>query len=107
MKTPVLTWEQQQVQAPPVMRMPVEEPVTVHHFAGVAVVKMEALMERRAVIGQLRNLASKIWPIVDQHLIRSLLLHERFDLSAPNAVKHGFHLMGFCHGNYTAGLDTN
>lgn len=75
MKPPVLTLEQQEL-APPVVRMLIEEPVAFRHVAGVHIVKMEALIQRRAVISQLHHGPSKVWALVDRHLMRPCVLQE-------------------------------
>lgn len=68
-----------QVLATPVVRVLVEDPVTVHHVAGGDVGGAETLQQGGAVVGQLNHLASELWPLVDHHPVGALvLLREMF-----------------------------
>lgn len=68
-----------QVLASPVLRVLVEDPVTVHHVAGGDVGGAEALQQGGAVVGQLDHLAPELWPLVDHHPVGALvLLREMF-----------------------------
>ena len=58
----------QVVVAPPVVGMLIQQPVAVHHVAGVEVGQTETVHEVRAVVGQLHHLASHVEVLVQPHL---------------------------------------
>lgn len=75
-KPPVFT-RAHQVLASPVMGMLVEDPVAVHHVAGVDVAKVEAFVQGGAVISQLHHLTSELWALIDPQSVRALMLIKR------------------------------
>lgn len=75
-KPPVFTGAHQ-VLASPVMGMLVEDPVAIHHIAGVDVVEMEAFIQGGAVISQLLPMASELWTLIDYQSVRALMLIKR------------------------------
>lgn len=57
----------QQVLAPPVVGMLVEDPGALEHLAGVDVAAVPALVEDRHVVGHLHGLAFEMWLLPDFH----------------------------------------
>lgn len=85
-KPPVFTGAHQ-VLASPVMGVLIEDPVAVHHVAGVDVAEMEAFGQGGAVVSQLHRLASKLWALIDPQSVRALMLIKRWgDLLASRTV---------------------
>lgn len=76
MEPPVFT-RAHQILPPSVMGMLVEDPVAIHHIAGVDVIEMEALVQGGAIISQFHHLASELWALVDHHLMRTLVLQKQ------------------------------
>lgn len=60
----------QQVLAPPVVRMLVEDPGALKHLAGVDVTAVPALMEDGHIVGHLHGLALKVRLFPDLHAPR-------------------------------------
>lgn len=55
----------QQVLAPPVVGMLVEDPGTLLDVGGVDVPVAPAVLQVRQVLTELHHLAAKVWPLVD------------------------------------------
>lgn len=70
---PVLS-RAQEILATPVVRVLVEDPVTLHDVAGVNVTEAEALVHVGAVIGELHCVSHHVRPVVDPHPVGSSVL---------------------------------
>lgn len=70
---PVLS-RAQEILAPPVVRMLIEDPVTFHNVARVNVMVAEALPHVGAVVHELRHVSHQIRPVVEPQLVGSSIL---------------------------------
>lgn len=61
----------QQVLAPPVVRMLVEDPDAVLDVSGLNVAVAPAVHQAGHVLAELNHLAAEVWPFVDADLVRA------------------------------------
>lgn len=72
-ESPVLA-RAHEVLAAPVVRVFIEDPVSLLDVTGVDIVKVKAVVKRGTVIRQLHHLTSELRTLVNHHPVRALLL---------------------------------